>query len=82
MVAFAVVTVVAVSFHLRQSELIQNDHYDLGELWRTKSDSENILGSLAMTRLVGETNVDHDQSSKSAVFKVYDIPFNPESGRH
>ena len=70
MLAFAAVTFVTVSFHMGRSELVQNDHYDLGELWRTKSDSENILGSLAMTRLVGETDVNHDHSSGRAVSKV------------
>jgi hypothetical protein len=69
-VATAAVTIVAVSFRMERSELIQNDHYDLGELWRTKSDTENVLGSLAMTRLVGETNVNHGHSSESTLSKV------------
>ena len=64
-VAFAAVTIIAVSFHTRRSELIQKDDYYLGPLWRTKSDSENVLGSLALTGHVGEPTV------KSAVSKVY-----------
>jgi hypothetical protein len=79
--ASAVVTVVVVSFHMRRSELIQNDHYDLGELWRTKSDNENILGSLAMTRLVDEPDVHHDHISGSAMPRVtaFESSFSEES---
>ncbi len=68
MAAFAVVTIVAVSFHAKRSELIQKDDYYLGPLWRTKSDSENILGSLALTGHVGEAT------------KVVQITFNAEMG--
>ncbi len=70
MVAFAAVTIIAVSFHTRQSELIQKDDYYLGPLWRTKSDSENILGSLALTGHVGEPTA---KSAVSKVFKVFSI---------
>jgi hypothetical protein len=79
-VAIAAVTIVAVSFRMGRSELIQNDRYDLGELWRTKSDTENILGSLAMTRRVGETNVHHGYSSESTLSKVVQSIIDNEPG--
>jgi hypothetical protein len=69
MVAFAVVAIVAVSYQTRRSELIQKDEYYLGPLWRTKSDSENILGSLALTGHVGEPTA-RDASAVSKVFQT------------
>ncbi len=76
--AFAAVTIVAVSFHTSRSELVQKDDYYLGPLWRTKSDSENILGSLALTGHVGETIAEHDRTSSAAskVFKFNSWRFN------
>jgi hypothetical protein len=71
-VAFAAATILAVSLHTRRSELIQKDDYYLGPLWRTKSDSENVLGSLALTGHVGEPSVDRAHS------KVFRRSYNLE----
>ena len=56
-----------------RSELVQThkgesqDSY-LGELWRTRSDSENILGSLAMTRSVGQRSIRQHSNPGDKVF--------------
>lgn len=51
---------------MTKSVLIRNDDSDisyLGELWRTKSSTENVLGSLAMTPSVGQKSLHRQHST-------------------
>jgi hypothetical protein len=76
LIAFAAMAAVSVLVYskvgMKTSELIRNDHSSyLGELWRTTSSKENVLGSLALTGSVGQLSIRQHHADDSSAVKVY-----------